>query len=299
MQDLTDFIREFLDYYFTQVHTSLPGVVVEYNASKRRATVQPSLKRRSGNKEYINFPMLIDVPVQFPGTKKWIIHFPLEKDDEVAVFFSERALEAWKDAGQDGIEDPDPRRYDLCDAYCTPGLQAQEFIAATEPGLQILHKTAFDGDFISQVLMDDDKVEVKYKEKATVTVEDDHINGKTEKCSFDMTRGNIQAKNGKDEITMMDGDVDVKSPKPVGINGGGNNLNAGSLMPYWAAENTAFTALDSIVSNPMLAIQWAILDGMSGGMGQITAFGTALIALCKAIITMDKAAEASSKLIIK
>jgi hypothetical protein len=299
MQDMTDFIREFLDYYFTQVHTSLPGVVVEYDANTRRAIVQPSLKRRAGNKEYIPFPLLIDVPVQYPGTKKWTIHFPLEEGDEVAVFFSERALETWKDVGQDGIEDPDPRRYDLCDAYCTPGLQPQEFIAATEPGLQILHKTAFDGDFISQVLMDDDKVEVKYKKKAVVTVEDDHINGKTEKCSFDMTGGNIQAKNGKDEITMMDGDVDVKSPKPVGINGGGNNLNAGSLTPYWTAETAAFTALDGVVSNPGMPIQLAILDGMSGGLGQINALGTALIALCKAIITMDKAAETSSKLIIK
>jgi hypothetical protein len=157
-------MREFLDYYFTRVHTSLPGVVVEYDAGKRRATVQPSLKRRAGNKEYIAFPLLIDVPVQFPGSKKWIIHFPLEAGDEVAVFFSERALEAWKDAGQDGIEDPDPRRYDLCDAYCAPGLQAREFIAATEPGLQIIHKTAWDGDLIDSILIDDDKIEVIRKQ---------------------------------------------------------------------------------------------------------------------------------------
>jgi hypothetical protein len=200
MQNLTDFMREFLDYYFTQVHTSIPGAVVEYDASKRRATVQPSLKRRAGNKEYIAFPLLIDVPVQFPGTKKWAIHFPLDPGDEVAVFFSERALEAWKDVGQDGIEDPDPRRYDLCDAYCTPGLQPQEFIAATEPGLQIIHKDKFDGELISQVLMTDDKVEMIYKKKSKVTMEDDHITGKTEKCSVEMTADVVTAKNS--QLTM-------------------------------------------------------------------------------------------------
>jgi hypothetical protein len=200
MQDLTDFMREFLDYYFAQVHTSLPGVVVEYDASKRRATVQPSLKRRAGNKEYIAFPLLIDVPVQFPGTRKWAIHFPLDPGDEVALFFSERALEAWKDMGQDGIEDPDPRRYDLCDAYCTPGLQPQEFIAATEPGLQIIHKDKFDGELISQVLMTDDKVEMIYKKKSKVTMDDDHITGKTEKCSVEMTADVITAKNS--QLTM-------------------------------------------------------------------------------------------------
>ncbi|MHC6204654.1 hypothetical protein ACYULU_15845 [Breznakiellaceae bacterium SP9] len=61
----------------------------------------------------------------------------------MAIYFSERALEAWKDIGQDGIEDPDPRRFDLCDAYCVPGLQPQEFISAEEPGLQIIHKDAW------------------------------------------------------------------------------------------------------------------------------------------------------------
>jgi hypothetical protein len=299
MQDLSDFMREFLDYYFTQVHTSFPGVVTQYDAKKRRATVQPSLKRRAGNKEYIAFPLLIDVPVLFPGTKKYTIHFPLEKDDEVAVFFSERALEAWKEVGQDEIEDPDPRRYSLSDAYCMPGLQSQEFISATEPGLQIIHRSAFNGDFISQVLMDDNKIEAKYKKNATVTINDDHINSKTGRCSFDMTKGNIQVKNGKDEIAMMDGDVDVKSPNPVGINGGGKDLNAGSLTPYWTAENAAFTALDAIVSNSLLATQLSVLDGMSGGLGQVIALGTGLIALCKAIIAGDVAAKLSSKSIVK
>jgi hypothetical protein len=204
MQDMTDFIREFLDYYFTMVHTSFPGVVTEYDAKKRRATVQPSLKRRTGNKEYIAFPLLIDVPVQFPGTKKWTIHFPLEEGDEVAVFFSERALEAWKNVGQDGIEDPDPRRYDLCDAYCTPGLQAQEFIAATEPGLQIIHKDRFDGEPVSQVLMTDDKVEALYKEKAKVVLEEDHIKASTEKCLVDLSGDKISLTNSKNTVELND-----------------------------------------------------------------------------------------------
>jgi hypothetical protein len=200
MQSLDDFIHESLEYYFTKVHTSFPGVVKEYDANTRRATIQPSLKRRAGNKEYVAFPLLIDVPVQFPGTKEWTIHFPLKEGDEVAVFFSERSLESWKDAGQDEIEDPDPRRFDLCDAYCTPGLQPQEFITAEEPGLQIIHKDKFDGGLISQVLMTDDKVEMKYKEKAKVTMEDDHITGKTEKCSVEMTSDVVTAKNS--QLTM-------------------------------------------------------------------------------------------------
>jgi hypothetical protein len=237
MQDHSDFMREFLDYYFTQVHTSFPGVVVDYDAGKRRATVQPSLKRRAGNKEYIAFPLLIDVPVMFPGTKKWTIHFPLEAGDEVAVFFSERALEAWKDVGQDGIEDRDPRRYSISDAYCIPGLQPREFVAATEPGLQIIHKDKFDGELITQVLMTDDKVEMRYKKKAAVTMEDDHIKAKTDKCEADMTAAKVYLRNGKDEITANDGNVEISAGTKATIKAstvevtGGNFKLKGTVSP--------------------------------------------------------------------
>jgi hypothetical protein len=248
MQDLTDFIREFIEYYFTQIHTSFPGVVTEYDAKTRRATVQPSLKRRAGNKEYIPFPLLIDVPVQFPGNKKWTIHFPLEEGDEVAVYFSERAIEAWKGIGQDGIEDPDPRRFDLCDAYCVPGLQPQEFIAATEPGLQIIHKDAFDGKLISQVLMTDDKVEAKYKEKATVLMEEDHVNAKTEKCKLDMTGQDIALENGTDKITASNGNIDVEAGTKCTVKAaiveitGGNFKVGGSVAPTGSGALCAIPA---------------------------------------------------------
>jgi hypothetical protein len=166
MQELDQLFKEYLDFYFTQVNTSFPGVVTEYDAETRRATIQPSLKRRTGNKEFVEFPLLIDVPVQYPGTKKFTIHFPLEKGDEVAVFFSQRSLEAWKATGMDAIEDPDPRRFSLPDAYCTPGLQPVEFISATsEKALEVIHKTTWDGDIIDHFIMDEDQVDFVRLEK--------------------------------------------------------------------------------------------------------------------------------------
>jgi hypothetical protein len=201
MQELDSLLKEQMDYFFSQVHTTFPGVVTEYDAATRRATVQPSLKRHTGKKEFVEYPLLIDVPVQYPGTKKFTIHFPLEKGDEVAVFFSERAIGLWKQTGMDGIEDPKPRRFSLPDAYCTPGLHPVEFIRATKEGaLQILHQAGWDGDFISSVIMDDDMVEAKYKEKATILMEDDHIKANTEKCSVDMTAD--VAKMNNSQLTM-------------------------------------------------------------------------------------------------
>jgi hypothetical protein len=231
MQELDDLLKEYLDYYFTQVHTSFPGVVTEYDPATRRATIQPSLKRKGGNKEFVDFPLLIDVPVQFPGTKKFTFHFPLEKGDEVLVFFSERSLEAWKDSGQGGIEDPDPRRFALSDAYCIPGLQPQEFIAAEEKGLQILHKTNFDGDLISQVLMDDDKVEIKYKEKAQIIMQNDDILATTEKCSFNMSGEKFDFDNStativadKDKVIFDNGKNKFELSGAVSLVSTGNEL---------------------------------------------------------------------------
>ncbi|GHV79118.1 hypothetical protein AGMMS49944_09090 [Spirochaetia bacterium] len=214
MQEIDQLFKEYLDFYFTQVNTSFPGVVTEYDAATRRATIQPSLKRRAGNKEFVEYPLLMDVPVQYPGTKKFTIHFPLEKGDEVAVFFSQRSLEAWKATGMDGIEDTDPRRFSLPDAYCTPGLQPVEFIPATKEGaLEILHHAAYDGDFISSVTMDDDRIEVKYKEKADIMIEDDDILAMTEKCSFNMSGEKLDFDNGTSTIIADKGKITFDNGK--------------------------------------------------------------------------------------
>ena len=243
MQELLDFVRESIECHFTKVHTTCPGVVTEYNASTRRAIVQPSLKRQAGNKEFVEFPLLVNVPVIFPGTKRITIHFPLEKKDEVVLFFSERAIGLWKSTGQDGIEDTSVRRYSLSDAYCMPGLQAQEFPVAEEAGLQILLKDAFDGELISQVLMTDDKVEAIYKKKATVLMEDDHITAKTEKCTAEMQKDCIKAINSKNAFELNDA---------ITLNTSGSGLIeiGNAVATIGGILDELFTALQSIAVDP-------------------------------------------------
>ena len=103
------------------------------------------------------------------------------------------------------------------DAYATPGLQPIEFIGVTEPGIVIKHHTAWDGEFISHVIMDDDKVNVRYKKKADVLIADDKIECTTEGNKFSMTGKN----------------VDTESPNPIGIKGTGTQLGSGVLRPFW------------------------------------------------------------------
>jgi hypothetical protein len=214
--ELKRLLRESFEYSMTDVHTCFPGVIEKYDAKTRRADVQPSLKRRLPDGSFAAFPIIPDIPVHFPGTKKYTIHFPLEKGDEVSVNVIERSTDIWRDNGGSGIEDGDPRRFNLQDCFAVPGLQPKEFISATEAGLQIIHKDKPDGDLISQVLMTDDKIEMLYKQKAKATMEDDHITAKTDKCTVEMNADILTAKNSKTTI-KLNGDK-------ASLNNGGKSL---------------------------------------------------------------------------
>ena len=174
MDELTKLLRESFDYQTANMHTAFPGVVVKYDAEKRRADIQPSIKRRLPSGEYAEFPVIPDVPVLFPGSKQYTLSFPLEKDDEVLCVSMERGTDAWRDTGGSGVEESDPRRFSLMDCAAVPGLQPVEFIGAEGDGLCIVHKAKPDGDMIAAVTMDDDKVEVKHK-KAVVTLSDNKL----------------------------------------------------------------------------------------------------------------------------
>jgi hypothetical protein len=249
--DLSKLLRESFEYNMTNIHTVLPGVIEKYDPKTRRADILPSFKRKLPNGEFAAFPIIPNVPVRHPSTKQYTIHFPLEKGEEVAIHFIERSTNVWRETGGGEIEDADPRRFNLMDCYAEIGLQPVEFIPVEEAGLNIVHKTAHDGDFISSVTLDDGKVQVKYKERASVLIEDDHVKAKTEKCFVDMGGSKLDVQNGLDKITADNGNVTVeagtkatiKAPS-VEITGGQFSMKgtvAPSTGPLCAIPNCLFT----------------------------------------------------------
>jgi hypothetical protein len=212
-QELMNLLRESFEYSMTNVHTSFPGNVVKYDAKTRRADVQPSLKRKLPDGSFADFPIIPDVPVVFPGSKHCTIHFPLENGDEVEVRVCERSTDVWRDTGGKGIEDPDPRRFNLQDCFATPGLQPVEFPETPEDGLSIIYK-----DYKTNVV--DNKATMKFK---SVTVETDGDEVKSAWGKHKMT--------GDIEIT---GDVAIKGDTTITgdteIKGGKCTMN-GSVAP--------------------------------------------------------------------
>jgi hypothetical protein len=151
--DMMRLQKEVFNYLMANVHFAFPGVVENYNPNTRRADIQPSLKRKLSGGKYMALPVLVNVPVFFPGSKKASIKFPLEEGDDVWVHISERSLDTWKNSGGKNIEDPDPRRNHLSDAIAYPCGQASGFMDAPDTGLAFVYGK-------QKILMDDGKVEL-------------------------------------------------------------------------------------------------------------------------------------------
>lgn len=109
-----------------RIHTSIPGVVVSYDAATQTADVRPAVKSFSrdakGAITAATQPVIPAVPVAFPEGGGFSITWPLEAGDPVLLVFCERSLDEWRSVTGDDHEPQDPaRRHDLMDAIAIPG----------------------------------------------------------------------------------------------------------------------------------------------------------------------------------
>lgn len=111
------------------IHVALPAVVQSYNASKQTVEVQPTIRERTiteGNQiRYVQYPLLINVPVLFPQVGSFQLTFPISPGDECLVVFSDLSIDNWWLNGN--VQNPvEQRRHDLSDGIAIFGLINQE-----------------------------------------------------------------------------------------------------------------------------------------------------------------------------
>lgn len=117
----TDIFRNSISAYLNDVHTSLPAIIISFDASTNKAQVQPVLNKnyRTGVQE---MPIIENVPVLFPSGGNFQLTFPVIPGDYCLLIFSERSIDKWLSTG--GIQTPsDPRKFALSDAIAIPGLK--------------------------------------------------------------------------------------------------------------------------------------------------------------------------------
>lgn len=123
----------------------IPCIVQSYDAAKGTIECQPAIREKiinqNENIEYLNLPLLINVPVAFPSNNEYSVTFPLKTGDECLVFFSDLSIDNFWEKGdvQNPIED---RRHDLSDGVAYPCNLSLTKNRRTKDGLLISSSSA-------------------------------------------------------------------------------------------------------------------------------------------------------------
>lgn len=149
--DLADDVNFLIgEYLKANLNTAIPAYVKTFNAETQRATVQCSIKLRTrvntGDEvvyEDVKWPLLLDVPVQFPHAGGYCITFPVATGDEGLLFFCQRAIATWKTYGSIQSQSR-PRHFDKQDGMLLLGFnsEANSITSFSEEDMQIRNSDA-------------------------------------------------------------------------------------------------------------------------------------------------------------
>lgn len=111
-----------------ELRVCIPAKIVSVNYNEMTCSCLPlimeKVKNEQGVKTDVQLPLLLDVPLVFPGSKDFCITFPLSVDDEVLVFFSDMCIDSWWQSG-DIQAQFEERRHDLSDGFAIPSQMSQ------------------------------------------------------------------------------------------------------------------------------------------------------------------------------
>lgn len=113
MPELHDALMSLKYALSSELHTMMPGKIVKYYPTSQTADVQPMVQRvywaddavgdvPAGSPVYGRFPLLLNVPVVFPGGSGCVIAFPLGSGDTVQLVFSESSMANFLESGTEG-----------------------------------------------------------------------------------------------------------------------------------------------------------------------------------------------------
>lgn len=130
-QDFVQQIHNTIHEVMSEIHTAMPGKIVEY--AEGMATVKPSLRFKTPKGEYLPYPVITNVPVVVTRGTNAVIAVPIKPEDDCLIIVSEQSIEEW----MSGTEDDTQLKFDLTNAICIPGLskastEAQEEANSTD-----------------------------------------------------------------------------------------------------------------------------------------------------------------------
>lgn len=145
-------VRAVVDSMLRELRVCEPARVEAYDPTRFRIDAQPLLRRgrirEDGVRVADRAPVVLDVPLVFPGSGGARLRWPVRRGDTVLLVYADRALDRWLNRG--GELDPgDDRGHAITDAIAIPGLlsfaeasDAAPLIEFTEDGRILAGGTA-------------------------------------------------------------------------------------------------------------------------------------------------------------
>ena len=143
------------------VRCCIPAIVQSYDPIKNTVEAQPAIREKmldeNNVESYLSLPLLINVPVIFLGSDRYSIRFPIRKNDEVLILFSDLSIDNFWEKGS--VQNPiESRRHDLSDGIAIPCNLSLPKNAIT-PAVSIImdeneitFKNAFDTITLTQIM---------------------------------------------------------------------------------------------------------------------------------------------------
>lgn len=124
------------------IWTAMPCIVKSVNLAAMTLEAQPAIQgivqSETGENAFVNYPLLVDVPIVFPSAGGFTITMPIAAGDEVLVVFASRCIDSWWQSGGIGVP-MEYRMHDLSDGFAIPGPRSQPRVvpSISATGLQI------------------------------------------------------------------------------------------------------------------------------------------------------------------
>lgn len=123
-----ELFMSFGDTIKNTLRVACPGIIQSFDSETQTVTVQLALReeltKQDFTKEWVNMPLLLDVPIIIPRAGQYCITMPVTIGDECLVIFADMCIDAWFTYG--GVQNQlEKRRHDLSDAFAILGAWSQ------------------------------------------------------------------------------------------------------------------------------------------------------------------------------
>ncbi len=112
----------------SNLRVAAPGIIESFDPKTQTVTVQLAIRehirKEDLSQEWVNLPLLLDVPIVIPRAGGFTLTMPIKKGDECLVIFSDMCIDAWFSLS--GVQNQiEKRRHDLSDGFAVLGTWSQ------------------------------------------------------------------------------------------------------------------------------------------------------------------------------